>query len=157
MPPQRAGDSGRQPSPNKKLILVADDDAVVTRALAIKLKANGFDVLTAKEGGETVKAVRTQKPDLILLDLTFPVDVDSVSWDGFLIMDWLKRLEEAANIPVVIITAGNSELYLNRARAIGAAAYFHKPINYEELFSYIRRLLKVKTPPPSRPIPPARA
>ena len=75
---QRAGDFGHQPNLNKKRILVVDDDAVVIRALSIKLKANGFEVLTAMDGAEAVNAVRTQRPDLILLDLTFPAEMGNV-------------------------------------------------------------------------------
>ena len=96
---RRAGDFGRQPNSIKKKILVVDDDAVVLRSLSIKLKANGFDVLIAKEGGEAIRTVRTERPDLILLDISFPVNVNTVSWDGFLIMEWLKRLEEADQVP----------------------------------------------------------
>jgi len=131
---------------NKKKILVVDDDVVVVRGLSIKLKANGFEVLTAADGAECVTAVRTQRPDLILLDITFPVDVNSVSWDGFRIMEWLKHLEAAANIPVVVISAGNSEIYRSQAKAAGAVAFFHKPISHEDLFGYIRRKLNVKSP-----------
>ena len=149
MPPQRAGDVGRQPNANKKRILIVDDDAVVIRALSIKLKANGYDVLTATDGAGAVKAARTERPDLILLDITFPADVNTVSWDGFLIMEWLKRLDEAANIPIIVISAGNSEKYKSQAKAAGAAAFFHKPICHEEFFAYIRRRLNVKNPTPT--------
>ena len=88
--------------------------------------------------------MRGQRPDLILLDLNFPPNVDTVSWDGFLIMEWLKRFEEADRIPIIIITSGNSEKYRNQAREAGAAAFFHKPICHEELFNYIRRKLNLK-------------
>lgn len=133
-----------------------DDDAVVIRALSIKLKANGYEVLTAMDGAGAVKAVRTQRPDLILLDITFPSDVNTVSWDGFLIMEWFKRLEEAADIPIIVISAGNSDKYKSQAKAAGAAAFFHKPISHDELFAYIRRKLNAKNTPathlcPTRP------
>jgi len=129
---------------NTKKILVVDDDPVVTKALSIKLKANGFDVLTAMDGAEAVSTVRTQTPDLILLDLTFPANMGSVSWDGFLIMEWLKRLEEAANIPIIVITDGDRAKYESRARAAGAAAFFNKPISHDELFGLIRRTLNME-------------
>jgi CheY-like chemotaxis protein len=130
---------------NKKKILVVDDDAVVIRALSIKLEASGFEVLTAMDGAQAVTAVRTQKPDLILLDLTFPADMGGVSWDGFLIMEWLKRLEEATNVPIIVITGGDREQYERRALAAGATAFFHKPIDHDELFGLIRRTLNLET------------
>ena len=129
---------------NNKKILVVDDDEVVIKALSIKLKAKGFDVVTAMDGAAAVNAVRTQRPDLILLDITFPTDMGSVSWDGFLIMEWLKRLEEAANVPIIVITGGDREKYERRARAAGAAAFFHKPISHDELFGLIRQTLKLE-------------
>lgn len=131
---------------NNKKILVVDDDEVVIKALSIKLKAKGFDVVSAMDGATAVKAVRTQRPDLILLDITFPADINTVSWDGFLIMEWFKRLEEAANIPIIVISAGNSEKYKSQAKAAGAVAFFHKPISHDELFAYIRRKLNAKSP-----------
>jgi DNA-binding response OmpR family regulator len=151
--PQRAGGFGHPPNSNKKKILVVDDDAVVLRALSIKLEANGFDVLIAKEGGEAIRIVRTERPDLILLDISFPVNVNTVSWDGFLIMEWLKRLEEANQIPIVVISSGNSEKNKLRAREAGAAAFFHKPICHDQLFAYIRRKLNVRSPGTTRSFP----
>jgi two-component system KDP operon response regulator KdpE len=128
---------------NKK-ILVVDDDIVVIRALSIQLKANGFDVVTATNGADAVNAVRTQRPDLILLDITFPREMASVAWDGFLIMEWLKRVEEAARVPIIVITGGDREKYESRAIAAGATAFFHKPISHDELFELIRRTLNLE-------------
>ena len=128
---------------NKKKILVVDDDAVVIKALSIKLKANDFEVLTAMDGATAVNAVRTLKPDLILLDITLPADMSSVAWDGFRIMEWLKRLDEAINIPFIVITGGDREKYEARAMAAGATAFFHKPISHEELFDLIRQTLNL--------------
>ena len=126
---------------NKKKILVVDDDAVVIRALSIKLQAGGFEVVMATNGADAVNAVRTQRPDLILLDLTFPAEMTSVEWDGFLIMQWLKRVEEAAHVPIIVITGGDREKYESRAIAAGATAFFHKPISHDALLGLIRQTL----------------
>src|ERR1043165_8886949 len=91
----------------RKKILVVDDDAIIIRTLSFKLKSNGYDVLTAVDGSEAVATVRREKPDLILLDLSFPPDVafgGGVPWDGFLIMDWVRRIEELKHTPIIIIT-----------------------------------------------------
>lgn len=130
---------------NKKKILVVDDDAVVIKALSIKLKANDFEVLTAMDGATAVNAVRTRKPDLILLDISYPNDMGSVAWDGFRIMEWLKRLDEATNIPFIVITGGDREKYEAKAMAAGATAFFHKPISHEELFNLIRQTLHLES------------
>ncbi|HKI70408.1 MAG TPA: response regulator, partial [Verrucomicrobiae bacterium] len=97
---------------DRKKILVVDDDTVVLKAFTFKLTSKGYDVLTALEGAEAVSVVRRAKPDLILLDVSFPPDVGSgggVVWDGFKIMDWLRRVDEAATIPIIMITGGDPE------------------------------------------------
>ena len=129
---------------NNKKILVVDDDPVILKTLSIKLKAKGYDVLTASEGSAAVSAVRKQIPDLIVLDISFPPDVGhggGVCWDGFLIMTWFKRMEEATHIPIIIITGGDPAKYEERARKIGATAFFHKPIDHDELFEVISKAL----------------
>lgn len=125
---------------NKKKILVVDDDQVIQKAFAIKLKANNYEVLTASEGSEAVNVARTQKPDAILLDINFPNDFSSVSWDGFRIMEWLKRIDEAAKIPIFIVSSGSPDKYVARARELGAVGFFRKPIVIEDLIAALDRV-----------------
>jgi len=125
----------------RKKILVVDDSPVILKTLSMKLKSRGYDVLTAEDGSVAVSTARRERPDLILLDITFPPDVGhggGVPWDGFLIMDWLKRMDEAKDIPIFIITGGDPERYKARSMAAGAVAFFQKPINNEELLSAIQ-------------------
>ena len=126
---------------NRKRILIVDDSVVILRTLSMKLKSCGYDVLTAADGGTAVSVVRRERPDLILLDISFPPDVahgGGVAWDGFLIMDWLRRLDEAKHIPVIIITGGDPEKLKDRALAAGAIGFFQKPINNDDLLASIR-------------------
>jgi CheY-like chemotaxis protein len=129
-------------SMTKKKILIVDDDGVVVTSLSIILKANGFEVVSAQDGATAVNAVRTQKPDAILLDINFPPEFLAVTWDGFQIMEWLRRLEEGAKIPIFIITGGDPEKYVQRARDLGAMAFFRKPVVHEQLITALRRVLK---------------
>jgi two-component system chemotaxis response regulator CheY len=124
---------------NKKKILVVDDDPVVQKALAIKLKASNYDVLTAAEGADAVNLVRTQKPDAILLDINFPTDFSSVAWDGFRIMEWLKRTENIAKIPIFIISSSSPDQCAAKVREAGAIGFFRKPIIHEELVAALER------------------
>lgn len=126
----------------KKKILIVDDDGVVISSLTIKLKANGYDVAKAQDGSTAVNVVRTQKPDAILLDINFPPEFLSVTWDGFQIMEWLRRMEDTAKIPIFIITSGDPEKYVARARDMGAVAFFRKPVVHEQLVAALRRVLK---------------
>lgn len=128
-------------STTHKKILVVDDDPVIQKAFGIKLKSSGYEVLTATDGSTAVNVVRTQKPDAILLDINFPDDFGSVAWDGFRIMEWLKRMDEATKIPIFIISGGNPDKYVARARELGAVAFFRKPIIHEELVAALQRVL----------------
>ena len=70
-----------------KKILVVDDNEIVIKTISLKLQGAGYQVLTAMDGSAAVATARKESPDLILLDLSFPPDVDGVAWDGFRIMD----------------------------------------------------------------------
>ena len=136
---------------SRKKILIVDDSVIVVKALSMKLKASGYEVLTAMDGSEAVKIARGLRPDLILLDISFPPDVahgGGVPWDGFLIMDWLKRMDEAKNIPIIIITGGDQEKLKERSLAAGAVAFFHKPINNDDLLASIRLAIGDAEPSP---------
>jgi CheY-like chemotaxis protein len=138
---------------DRKKILVVDDNQIILRTLALKLR-NDYDVLTAADGGEAVSTVRKSRPDLILLDITFPPDVahgGGVPWDGFRIIEWLRRIDEAKNTPVFIISGGEPAKYKDRALAQGALAFFQKPINHEELRAAIRQTLNADAAPALAP------
>jgi CheY-like chemotaxis protein len=139
----RSGDAERNMS--RKKILIVDDSQVILRTLSSKLRANNYDIVTAADGSEAVSAVRQQRPDLIVLDITFPPDVahgGGIAWDGFLIIEWLHRMEEAKNTPIVIITAGEAGKFKERALAEGAVAFFQKPIDSGELLATINQTLE---------------
>ena len=86
-----------------------------------------------------------------MLDINFPPEVGStgLQWDGFNIMEWMRRFREVAEIPVIIITSGDPIKFRARAMASGAAAFFQKPINHEEFLIAIRRILGQNKPQPT--------
>jgi CheY-like chemotaxis protein len=140
-----------QPAANspKKKILVVDDNAIIVKTLSFKLKSSGYEVITAADGSEAVKLARSQKPDLILLDINFPPDVafgGGVPWDGFLIIDWLRRMDEARNVPVIIISGGDATKFEQRSKNAGAVAFFQKPLDHERLINAIRAALESSKP-----------
>lgn len=129
---------------NRKKVLVVDDNPVIVRTLSMKLTSAGYQVLSATDGSEAVSTVRKEKPDLILLDINFPPDVahgGGVTWDGFRIIDWLRRIDEAKDIPIIVITGAKAADYKDRSIATGAVAFFQKPINNEELLEAIKKTL----------------
>ena len=126
---------------NRKKILIVDDNAVILKALSLALTQHDFEVVTALDGSVAVGAVRREKPDAVVLDISFPPSFGNVEWDGFRIMQWLKRVEEAKNIPFILITGGEASKYRERAMKEGAAAFFQKPVNNNELVATIKKLV----------------
>ena len=90
--------------------------------------------------------MRREKPDLVLLDITFPPDVSGMSWDGFRIMDWLHRVDETKKIPIIVISGVVEEKNKRRAADSGAVAFFPKPVDFDELIKVIRATLGADKP-----------
>ena len=131
----------QQVSALTRKILVVDDNEVILKTISLKLKGVGYRVATAVDGAEAMSIVRKEKPDLILLDISFPPDFAGVPWDGFRIMEWLHHVDESRKIPVIIITGGEEAKNKERAIAVGAVAFFQKPINHDDLLKVIRATL----------------
>jgi len=130
-----------------KKILVVDDNEIILKTVSLKLQGAGYQVITALDGAEAVAAARKESPDLILLDIGFPPDVDGVPWDGFRVMEWLRRLDTSRKIPVVVITGSEDPKNEERAASIGAVAFFHKPIDHDDLLKVIQSVLGGSTKP----------
>ena len=135
---------------NRQKILVVDDDRVIVKTLSMKLASAGYEVVSALDGSQAIAASRREKPDLILLDIDFPVDV-GVVWDGFKIIAWLQRVDEAKGTPVVVISGSPPAKFKDRALAAGAIAYLQKPINNQELIDLIKKTLGEKAAAPAAP------
>lgn len=127
-------------APPKK-ILVVDDNEIVIKSITLKLQGAGYQVITAMDGSEAVAMARRETPDLILLDVSFPPDVGGVAWDGFRIMEWFHRLDNAKKIPVIVITGSEEPKTKERATAAGAVAFFQKPLEHDYLLKVIRATL----------------
>ena len=130
-----------------KKILVVDDNPVVLKALASTLESNGYTVFTALDGAEAFNIVRREKPDLLLLDIFFPPDVagSGNTWDAFLIMRWLQRMDEVRDTPVVVISVAETEKYRDRCLAAGARAFLHKPVDPRELLDTVQNIFSHTT------------
>ena len=128
-----------------KKILVVDDNQVILKTTLQMLSTKGYQVTTATGGPEALSAVRKEKPDLILLDLTFPPDASNVGGplqDGFFIIQWLRRTPETEKIPVIMISATDPEKFKDRALRTGVVASFHKPIDPGKLLAAIKAALE---------------
>ena len=149
--------SSAQEQTGRKVILVVDDNLVFQKAMVMKLRAFGYDVMTAEDGSAALGAIARLKPDLILLDLNFPPDVANgggLGWDGFLILRWLRRTQEAVNVPVIAVTGGDLNLYREHCKEAGILDLLAKPLDHDQLLTRIRALLnqagqETKPPPPA--------
>ena len=130
--------------PPGKKILVVDDDQIILKTLTIALKCKGYQVLTATDGPGAVSMVSRDRPDLILLDINFPPDAANVGGalqDGFFIIEWLRRMGEAGDIPIIIISGDKSAKYRRRIQAAKVVGFFPKPIDHTALVATIRATL----------------
>jgi CheY-like chemotaxis protein len=129
---------------DSKTILIVDDDRVIVKSLSTILTASGYKAIIARDGGEAICSVRRDRPDLILLDINFPPDVGhggGVAWNGFLIMGWLRRMDEAKDIPVLLVTGDLGAQRKEQAIAAGAVGLLHKPVSKDELLGMVRQAL----------------
>jgi CheY-like chemotaxis protein len=118
----------------RKTILIVEDDVKTARALAIRLEAAGYEVLTAPDGVQGVGRALDHHPDLIITDIWLPVGI------GFSVAQRLQRAG-LGNIPVLFITASKLPGLKEAALRLGAAAYFEKPYDPEALLQAIARAL----------------
>ena len=115
-------------------ILIIEDDKRIASALAIRLSAAGYAVLSAFDGFQGLKAAVVQKPDLIITDIWMPHPL------GFLNRERMHNLG-LGGVPVIYITASRKKDLRQIAMEEGAAAFFEKPYNPEELLSCIAWIL----------------
>ncbi|CAN5343457.1 response regulator transcription factor [soil metagenome] len=117
-------------------ILVVDDEADILDLIAMNLKRQGFEVISAYDGISAVEKARSEKPDLIVLDLMLP------GKDGFTVFRELRADGRSASVPVIMLTA-KSELDDKIAGLeLGADDYLTKPFSPRELLLRVRALLR---------------
>ncbi len=120
-------------SSNKYKILAVDDEKRMVRFIQLNLEQDGFQVVTAYNGREALEQVRTQLPDLVLLDIMMP-DID-----GF---EVLKKIREVSTVPVIMLTAKGEEDDRVKGLELGADDYITKPFSPRELVSRIKAVLR---------------
>lgn len=122
-------------NPQLQRVLVVDDDLTVRAIVSESLQAEGFEVISAKNGDDGITAYKEHRPDLILVDALMPI------LDGFEFCEQLKNLGERS-IPILMITSLDDIDSVDRAFAAGATDYITKPINLSILRQRVRNLVK---------------
>ncbi len=114
-------------------VLVVDDEPPIVRAVAANLRARGFETLTVASGEAALAAVEAHQPDCVVLDLGLP---------GVPGLEVLRRLRTWTDVPVVVLTAVDSERDKVTALDLGADDYVTKPFGVAELMARIRVALR---------------
>ncbi|MBI5149765.1 MAG: response regulator [Candidatus Omnitrophica bacterium] len=117
-------------------LLLIDEDENFVKAIRPVLISHGCSVLTAATGEEGLEIARTQKPDMVIMDVLLP------KMKGREVCRALKADEATKGIPVVFMTAKDSEEDLRAEREAGAAAHLSKPLPAKRLISTIRMILE---------------
>jgi len=120
-------------SERRKLVLVVDDEPRMTRFIRMNLELEDFQVVEVHNGLEALDKVRTDLPDLIILDVMMP------ELDGF---ETLEMLREVSNVPVIMLTVRADEDDKVRGLELGADDYVTKPFGARELASRVKAVLR---------------
>ena len=118
-----------------KILLVEDDDDL-RRALTRRLVTNDYDVVHAMDGLGAVSTARTERPDLVLLDLGLP------GGDGFTVLERYSNMSSLCGMPVVVVTGRDRRTAEPIARRYGVAGFLTKPTDNFDLIRTIERALR---------------
>jgi adenylate cyclase len=122
---------------NKPKVLVVDDTPQNVRLLEAVLTSHGYSVIAASSGPEALERVRSEPPDLVLLDIQMP------GMNGYEVCRKLREDPATRFLPIVMITSSDTEV---RVKAIEAEAddFIPKPFNQQELLGRVRSLVRIK-------------
>ena len=114
------------------LVLVVDDEAGILRLMKLELTSQGFRVIAASNGEEALRLVEEQRPDAVLLVIMPEMSA----------LDVMRRIREQMNVPIIIVTANDSDEDKVRGLEMGADDYVVKPFSPEEIGARIRAVLR---------------
>ncbi len=116
-------------------ILIAEDDDDARIALKLMLKLSKFDVVEATDGRQAVDSVFSNKPDLVLMDLSLPVI------DGLQATQEIRTQPGFQNLPIIFVTGYDQQETIDRIRASGGTDCINKPIEFDDLKKMIETYL----------------
>ena len=122
-----------------KKALIVDDEFHIVQVVAIKLRNNGFDVLTADNGAEAYKLACEHGPDVIVTDYQMP------QMTGIELIEKLRQNESTAETPVLMLTARGFAIDDDQKETLKVAACLSKPFSPREVLGSIEQVLGQKT------------
>lgn len=120
-------------------ILVADDDPFIRRLVVFTLKKRGYEIIEAGDGKTALERIRTEKPDLAVLDVLMP------EMTGLEVTKALSQDPETAKIPVLILSASAQQSEIEAGMASGARSYLVKPFEPKALGERVAEILEKRT------------
>ncbi len=115
-------------------VLVCDDERHIVRLIQVNLERQGYTVVTAFDGKEGLEKIRSEKPNLVVLDVMMPY------MDGFEVLKTIRREPETENLPVIMLTAKAQDKDVFEGYHYGADMYLTKPFNPMELVTFVKRI-----------------
>jgi len=119
-------------------LLIADDNQQNCELLEAYLVDEGYEIVFAYDGRQTLDQVAAESPDLVLLDIMMP------KLSGYEVCQQLKQDEATRNIPILMVTALNKQGDIEKAVAAGCDDFLTKPVNGLELKTRVKSLLRVR-------------
>ncbi|MEW5784692.1 MAG: response regulator transcription factor [Bacillota bacterium] len=114
-------------------ILIVDDDDSILELITLYLRKDGFEVISARDGGEALQKIEQYNPDLVVLDIMMPVK------DGW---EVCKEIQQRYRLPVIMLTARSEDYDKILGLELGADDYITKPFNPRELVARIKAVLR---------------
>jgi two-component system alkaline phosphatase synthesis response regulator PhoP len=118
-----------------KRVLVVDDEIHIVHVVAIKLRNNGYEVISAENGAEAFDLAREEKPDIIVADLQMPV------MTGLQLVEKLRQCEQTRDIPVIMLTARSFAVENEPKEELQISEFLSKPFSPKELLRSIEDTL----------------
>lgn len=118
-----------------KKILIADDEPDILKVVKMRLETQGYDVVSASDGQKALDMVKSENPDLVILDIIMP------KIDGCTLFKMLRADPLCMDIPVIMLTASTELNDVKRCISEGAEAYLTKPFKADTLLGIIKGLL----------------
>jgi two-component system phosphate regulon response regulator PhoB len=121
-----------------KKVLVVDDEVHIVHVVAIKLRNNGYEAITAGDGAQAYELACAEQPDIVIADFQMPV------MTGLELVEKLRTNEQTRNIPVILLTARNFAIDEQRQKELQISQCITKPFSPKELLRIIEDVLCAK-------------
>lgn len=121
-----------------KKILIADDEHKIIMTLEYAFRKAGYEVFIARDGSEVLELLKTEIPDMIMLDIMMP------KVDGFTTLQEIKSQDNLKDIKVIFLSAKNNPADIEKGLKMGADDYITKPYSIKKLTERVEELLRDK-------------